>query len=178
MFLKKSLLFTTALALLMFAGQASAQVSLSHVTDGTANMVSGNGTSFTVRISTGDLGSNPAVIAALASITTLGAINVQLEYPSSLSLSVALPYRLDASQTQVSLLGGPALTGAPLALPEMVDLNFTTTADVTDVEFSISITGASISVGSDNTISVPVSAMITFNEGGTGTTPVIQDDAW
>ena len=35
MFLKKSLLFTTALALLMFAGQASSQsVSLSHVTEG------------------------------------------------------------------------------------------------------------------------------------------------
>ena len=46
MFLKKSLLFTTALALLLFAGQASAQgvsLSLSHVPgdDGTENMVSG-----------------------------------------------------------------------------------------------------------------------------------------
>ena len=44
MFLKKSLLFTTALALLMFAGQASAQgVSFTHVPGegGTAGMASG-----------------------------------------------------------------------------------------------------------------------------------------
>ena len=169
MFLKKSLLFTTALALLMFAGQASAQ-SLSHVTDGTANMIEGNGTSFTVRISSGDLGSNPAVVAALASVTNLGAIEVQLEYPSSLSLSVDLPYRLDSTGTKVTWLGGPAL-GNTLAVPEMIDLNFTTTADVTGVEFSISITGATVSLGTDNSIPVPVSAMITFNGGGTGTLP-------
>ena len=44
MFLKKSLLFTTALALLLFAGQASAQgVSFKHVPGegGTENAVSG-----------------------------------------------------------------------------------------------------------------------------------------
>ncbi len=168
MFLKKSLLFMTALALLMFAGQASAQVSLSHVTDGTANMVEGNGTSFTVQISTGNLGSNPAVVAALASVDNLGAIEVQLEYPSSLSLSVDLPYRLDSTGTKVTWIGGPAL-GNTLAVPETIDLNFTTTADVTDVEFSISITGATVSISQDNIVPVPISAMITFNEGGTGT---------
>ena len=173
MFLKKSLLFTTALALLMFAGQASAQVTLSHVTDGTAGTVAGNGTSFTVRISPGDLATNPAVVAALASVTTVAAIEIQLEYASSLSLSVALPYRLDSTNTKVTLIGGPALTGAPLAVPEMIDLTFTTTADVTGVEFSISITGATVSVGSgaDNMFPFPVTAMITFNEGGTGTPP-------
>ena len=171
MFLKKSLLFSMALALLMFAGQASAQVTLTHVTDGTAGTVAGNGTSFTVRISPGDLATNPAVVAALASVTTVAAIEIQLEYASSLSLSVALPYRLDSTNTKVTLIGGPALTGAPLAVPEMIDLTFTTTADVTGVEFSISITGATVSVGSgaDNMFPFPVTAMITFNEGGTGT---------
>ena len=43
MFLKKGLLFTTALALLMFAGQASAQLSLSLGEGGSAT-VSGSGT--------------------------------------------------------------------------------------------------------------------------------------
>ena len=173
MFLKKSLLFSMALALLMFAGQASAQVTLTHVTDGTAGTVAGNGTSFTVRISPGDLATNPAVAAVLASVTTVAAIEIQLEYASSLSLSVALPYRLDSTNTKVTLIGGPALTGVPLAVPAMIDLTFTTTADVTDVEFSISITGATVSVGSgaDSMFPVPVTAMITFNEGGTGTPP-------
>ena len=171
MFLKKSLLFSMALALLMFAGQASAQVTLTHVTDGTAGTVAGNGTSFTVRISPGDLATNPAVAAALASVTAVAAIEIQLEYASSLSLSVALPYRLDSTNTKVTLIGGPALTGVPLAVPAMIDLTFTTTADVTDVEFSISITGATVSVGSgaDSMFPVPITAMITFNEGGTGT---------
>ena len=56
MFLKKSLLFMTTLALLMFAGQASAQdvVSLTHVPgeDGTAGMVSGQGTDIVIAVST------------------------------------------------------------------------------------------------------------------------------
>ena len=55
MFLKKSLFFTTALALLMFAGQASSQpsVSLEHVPGegGTAGMVAGSGTAIMVKIS-------------------------------------------------------------------------------------------------------------------------------
>ena len=54
MFLKKSLFFTTALALLMFAGQASSQsVSLTHVpgVGGTEGMAAGSGTTITVKIS-------------------------------------------------------------------------------------------------------------------------------
>ncbi len=51
MFLKKSLLFTTALALLMFAGQASAQVSLTLGEGGSAGTVSGAGTEITVDVS-------------------------------------------------------------------------------------------------------------------------------
>ena len=50
MFLKKSLLFTTALALLMFAGQASAQLSLSLGEGGSAT-VTGAGTEIAVNVS-------------------------------------------------------------------------------------------------------------------------------
>ena len=57
MFLKKSLLFTTALALLMFAGQASAQVCtlcrsrMFPVNGGTEGMAAGSGTAIVVKIS-------------------------------------------------------------------------------------------------------------------------------
>ena len=50
MFLKKSLLFATALALLMFAGQASAQLSLSLGEGGSAT-VTGAGTEIAVDVS-------------------------------------------------------------------------------------------------------------------------------
>ena len=50
MFLKKSLFFTTALALLMFAGQASAQLSLSLGEGGSAT-VTGAGTEIAVDVS-------------------------------------------------------------------------------------------------------------------------------
>ena len=66
MFLKKSLLFTTALALLLFAGQASAQgpsVSLSHVPgeDGTEGIVAGQNTTFTVKISQTGVNALPGI---------------------------------------------------------------------------------------------------------------------
>ena len=69
MFLKKSLFFTTALALLMFAGQASSQsVSLTHVPGdgGTEGMAAGSGTTITVKISQTGVNDIPGIAAAAA----------------------------------------------------------------------------------------------------------------
>ena len=58
-------------------------------------------------------------------------------------------------------------------MPGAVDLTFTTVADVTDVEFSIGITGATVSVGNwcCCMFPVPVTTSVTFNEGATGMPP-------
>ena len=61
MFLKKSLLFTTALALLMFAGQASAQLSLSLGDGGSATVSGEKARPLTVNVS--QMGTPPRVIS-------------------------------------------------------------------------------------------------------------------
>ena len=164
MFLKKSLLFTTALALLMFAGQASAQptVSLEHVTDGTAGMVEGSGTTITVRISQTGVNDIPGLAAA-------GTLDIALAFDNSLVSLSAVPLGLLKIDNDTgSTLTIPAPPGGTLSVPASADLTFTTVADVTDVEFSIGITGASV-VTAGGAVSVPVMASVTFNEGATGT---------
>ena len=152
MFLKKSLLFTTILALLMFAGQVSAQsVSFTHVPGegGTAGMVSGQGTTITVEIS------------QMGVTASVNAIEIMFEFDQSLlTLSAPAGYILTNGNT-LSLL---SIT--PVQLPESSSFTFTTTADVTDVEFSIGLTGISL-----NNTPLPASGMIAFNAGSGGMPP-------
>ena len=55
-------------------------------------------------------------------------------------------------------------------MPPEATLTFTTVADVTDVEFSIGITGVSV-VTAAGAVPVPVTTTVTFNEGATGMPP-------
>ena len=165
MFLKKSLLFMTALALLMFTGQASAQgpsVSLEHVSD-TAGMVSGQGTTITVRISQTGVNDIPG-------IATAAGINIDVAFDASV-VSLATPlgfFRADtATGTTLTL---PAFPGQPLSVPASADLTFTTVADVTGMEFSIGITGVSTIIAGQN-VAIPISETLTFNEADDGGTP-------
>ena len=166
MFLKKSLLFTTALALLIFAGQASSQsVSLTHVPGegGTEGMAAGSGTTITVKISQTGVNDIPGISAA-------GALNIVLAFDMSLVSLPAVPFGLlKIDNESGTTLTVPAPPGGALSVPPAVDLTFTTVADVTDVEFSIGITGAQVITGA--VVDVPITASVTFNEGATGTPP-------
>ena len=164
MFLKKSLLFMTALALLMFAGQASAQsVSLSHVPgeDGTEGMVSGSGTAIMVKVTTMGIAGNPL----LASVS---ALDVAFAFDPSLVKLTGVPAGLLMADTATgATLTIPAPPGGTLTVPEEAILTFTTQSDVTGMEFSIGITGAqgtAVVGGAVQMVPLPVSAMVAFNE--------------
>ena len=101
MFLKKSLLFTTALALLMFAGQASAQgVSFTHVTDGTAGMASGT----------------DAIVVELevtgVPLPPVASYTIGFDYPDFLTLSSAV----DGNGDNIVLLGTVSKLNNPPAV--------------------------------------------------------------
>ena len=144
MFLKKSLLFMTALALLMFAGQASAQVSLA-VGEGGSATVSGSGTEISVDVS-------------------------QMGVTASAN---AIEIVFDIDMSIVTLTGGPAgfiitngntaslLSLTPVPVPASASFTFTTATDVTDMEFSIGISG--ISLDGNALVGVPLPAAISFN---------------
>ena len=175
MFLKKSLLFTTALALLLFAGQTSAQgptVSLSHVPGegGTEGMVAGQGTTFTVRISqTG--------VNAIPGIDNASSLDIDVAFdPSVLSITdsgVLTPASTESGATLTLLV--PAGFSLSTLLPASVDLTFTTDVDVTDMEVSIGLTEAravGLVGGSPATLaSIPLTATLTLNEAETPVDP-------
>ena len=163
MFLKKSLLFTTALALLLFAGQASAQgpsLSLTHVTDGTPNVVSGEGTEVVVELSVTGL--------------TLPAVNgyaFDFDFDSSLLRFVSA---VDGNGNDLTNLLGtltmlyedanedPAKMVPPAVL---MRATFTTrTAIAADQAFSIGIDPASVQIpGLDAAILATVQAVVAAN---------------
>ncbi len=149
MFLKKSLLFTTALALLMFAGQASAQVSLAVGGDGSTT-VSGSGTEITV------------VVSQMGLTASVNAIAVEFAVDNSVTLTAA---SADDFTGLVSGNSGSLVAIQATAVPASASFTFTTASDVTDVEFSIGI--ASIKLN-DVAITVPLPGALVFNEGGTG----------
>ncbi|MDE2698165.1 MAG: hypothetical protein OXI23_04800, partial [Gemmatimonadota bacterium] len=161
MFLKKSLLFTTALALLMFAGQVSAQsVSLTHVPGegGSEGKVSGSGTAVMVKVST--TGVN-ALLAAASSLDIAVAFDKSL-----VSLTGVPPGLLKADTATGATLTLNAFPGTPLQVPEEAILTFTTVADVTGVEFSIGIAGATavgVVSGAVQKVPIPITAMVMFN---------------
>ena len=149
-------LLMIALAMFVFVGQASAQglsVSLTHVPDagGTEGIVSGQGTTFTVRVSQTGVNDFPGISAA-------GGLNIDLAFDASV---VSLTNT--GGLLRASIAGGVRLTllapfVGPLVVPESVDLTFTTVADVTGMEFSIEITGVS-----GTGLSIPLSETLTFN---------------
>ncbi len=150
MFLKKSLLFTTALALLMFAGQASAQLSLSLGEGGSAT-VSGSGTEIAVDVS------QMGVTASARAIQIVFDIDTDV-------------VTLTGSSTGFLITEGnkaTLLSVTPVSVPASASFTFTTASDVTGVEFSIGIT--SVSLDNVALAGVPLPAALTFNAGGTGT---------
>ncbi len=151
MFWKKSLLFTTALALLMFAGQASAQVSLSLGEGGSAT-VSGEGTTITVDVSqmvvTQSVNAIQVVFDIDTSVLTLSAVTAPAGW-------IAFP----VTGGNTGTMGAAAATPVPAS----VSFTFTTASDVTGVEFSIGVSSISLNnVGLD----VPLPTALMFNAGG------------
>ena len=167
MFLKKSLFFTTALALLMFAGQASSQsVSLTHVPGdgGTEGMAAGSGTTITVKISQTGVNDIPGIAAAAA-------VDIDFAFDTSVvSLSSAPGLARIDTESGATLTALLEVLGSRIPVPPEATLTFTTVADVTDVEFSIGITGVSV-VSVAGAVPVPVTTSVTFNEGATGMPP-------
>ncbi len=142
MFLKKSLLFMTALALLMFAGQASAQLSLS-LSEGGSTTVSGAGTEISVDVS------------QMGVTQSVNAIQIVFDIDTDVvTLTGAGPFIISGGNT-ASLL---SLTPAPV--PPGASFTFTTAKDVTGVEFSIGISSISLD---DVPLPVPLPAAISFN---------------
>ena len=150
MFLKKSLLFTTALALLMFAGQASAQLSLSLGEGGSAT-VSGSGTEIAVDVS------QMGVTASARAIQIVFDIDTDVVTLTGSSSGFLITEGNKATLLSVT----------PVSVPASASFTFTTASDVTGVEFSIGIT--SVSLDNVALAGVPLPAALTFNAGGTGT---------
>ena len=126
MFLKKSLLFMTALALLIFAGQASAQLSLS-LGEGGSTTVSGAGTEISVDVSQMGVTAIRTMPYRLCSILIrmLSRLRVPL---------VPLLYPVAIRR--------PVLSLTPAPVPPGASFTFTTAKDVTGVEFSIGISSS------------------------------------
>ncbi len=150
MFLKKSLLFTTALALLMFAGQASAQLSLSLGEGGSAT-VSGSGTEIAVDVS------QMGVTASARAIQIVFDIDTDVVTLTGSSSGFLITEGNKATLLSVT----------PVSVPASASFTFTTASDVAGVEFSIGIT--SVSLDNVALAGVPLPAALTFNAGGTGT---------
>ena len=157
MFLKKSLLFTTALTLLMFVGQASAQpsVSLEHVPGegGTAGMVSGQGSTIVVKVST----------TGADAIGNVNAVVAEFEFDQSLlTLNAPTGFLLTGGNT-LSLL---SIT--PVPVPAEVLVSFTTNMDVTGQAFSIGIKKVTL-----DQVTLTPSAMVMFNASDDGGMPMM-----
>ena len=158
MFLKKSLLFMTALALLMFAGQASAQgVSFTHVPGegGTAGMASGT----------------DAIVVELAvtgvPLPPVASYTIGFDLPDNLKLTSAV----DGNGRDITLLGTVSALNDPPAVPPSVlaRVTFTPTSDVTGMAFSIGISsiGGNIPTDLNAIVQANIPDPIMFNAGGT-----------
>ncbi len=132
----------TLLALWVFVGHASAQsVSLTHVTDGTAGTVSGQGTEIVVDLSQEGM------------TRSVYAIQIMFEFDASLlSLTAPSGWLLSGNDT-VTLLSITAIL-----MPASVRFTFTTKVDVTGREFSIGIKEISL-----DQVTLTPSAIVWFN---------------
>ena len=148
MFLKKSLLFMTALALLMFAGQTSAQMSVSlGLGEGGTDKVAGEGTEIEVTLS------------QMGVTTPVGGVQIDFDFDSSLLSLTAGPAGFLVNQPPGSIA---LLSITPIMLPESASVTFTTNADVTGKAFTIGIKGITLTVAG-NQIPVPPPAALVFN---------------
>ena len=145
MFLKKNTYLLLAFALLMFAGQTSAQsVSLAVGGDGSTT-VSGSGTTITVDVS--QMG-----------ITQSGnAIQIVFDVDTSVITLTGAPTGFLISGGNTASL----LSITPVSMPASASFTFTTATDVTGVEFSIGI--SSISLAGAPLAGVPLPAALMFN---------------
>ena len=155
-----------ALTLLVFAGQVSAQglsVSLEHITDGTAGIVSGQGTTFTVRVS------QTGVDALLSTPPFANASSLEIDVAFDPAIvSLATPFGLFKANTESgATLTVPAPGGGSLMVPPSLNLTFTTADDYDGAEFPIGVTRAALAGLVDGVpqelISIPLSVMVTFN---------------
>ena len=148
MFLKKSLLFMTALALLMFAGQTSAQMSVSlGLGEGGTDKVAGDGTEIVVTLS------------QMGVTAPVGGVQIDFDFDSSLLSLTAGPTGFLVNQPPGSIA---LLSLTPVMLPGSASVTFTTNSDVTGKSFSIGIKAITITIGG-NSISIPPPAALVFN---------------
>ena len=144
MFLKKSLLSMTALALLIFAGQASAQ-SISIM--GTPSKVSGQGTEITV------------VVSQTGVTQSVNAIQIEFDIDTSV-----ITLMKDDNNMQGSWIISPSgdaaslLSIAAIPVPASASFTFTTNVDVTGQEFSVGIKKITL-----DKVEITPSAVASFN---------------
>ena len=174
MFLKRGLLFFTALAFLAFAGSASAgpnanaTVTIDLVTDG------GAGNQMDEGVHSGNVSGEGAkiVVEVFAKGVTTALIGVKIEFDFK-----AEELKLDKVENSAFLFAIPEATGvnfaatAPVALPESGFIGraeFSTVADLTDKEFYLGIKAVTLaeSAASSDVIAPEMMAMmstISFN---------------
>ena len=169
MFLKKEFLFITALALLAFAGQATAGpnagavLSLDYITDGGA----GNGTDDGV--TSGTVAGSGTTIAfevfATGVTTSMAGFVINFTFDSSVLTYVkaensAFAFTIpEATGTNFASISPVALSSAGL----LVRAEFTTAADVTGTEFSIGIVAVLLSETTTSIDTITTTNVISFN---------------
>ena len=169
MFVKKSFLFATALALALFAGQATAGpnsgavLSLDFITDGGA----GNGTDDGVTSGTvGASGTKVAIeVFATGVATTLAGFVINFSFDSAdvtfgkaenSAFAFTIP---EATGTNFASIAPVALSSAGF----LARAEFTTAADVTGKEFSIGVTAVVLSETTTSIDTVRTTKVIKFN---------------
>ena len=144
MFLKKIPDLLLAFALLMFAGQASAQsVSLAVGGDGSTT-VSGSGTEITVDVSQMGITATGNAIQIVFDIT-----------PTTAATLTGAPTGMLISGGNTASL----LSITSVSVPASASFTFTTASDVTDVEFSIGIRSISVDGAALTGVSLPAALM-------------------
>jgi len=169
MFLKKGFLFVTALALLAFAGQATAGpnagavLSLDYITDGGA----GNGTDDGVTSGT-VAGSGTTVafeVFGTGVTTSLAGFVVGFSFDSAVvtfskaensAFAFTIP---EAAGTNFASIAPVALSSAGF----LARAEFTTVADVTGVEFSVGVTSVVLSESTTSIDTITTTNVISFN---------------
>jgi len=183
MFLKKGFLFVTALALLAFAGQATAGpnagavLSLDYITDGgpgngtddavTSGTVAGQGTTIAIEVfATGVTTSLAGFVVGFSFDSAV----VTFSKAENSAFAFTIP---EAAGTNFASIAPVALSSAGF----LARAEFTTAADVTGTEFSIGVTSVVLSESTTSIDTITTTNVIAFNakpkvNPGTVTGPV------
>ena len=176
MFLKKGFLFSTALALLVFAGQASAgpnanaMLSLDLIPDGGAGNQTDDGvTSGTVS----GQGTKIAVEVFAKSVTTplVGVVVIFDFDPAVLTFDKAENSAFQFPVPEPDSTGTNFASATPITLPEsgfLARAEFTTAVDVTDKTFTLGIKMVSLAQSVALIDEITTTNVISFNEPVTG----------